>query len=137
MSAEQHNLRRIYELARQDGRYTPEAFLFVSETIGKTVEWLKAGVLTANDCGDSRGDGPTFHVSGRELLAGFEKLARERWGLMARHVLRQWGIRCTEDVGEIVFMMVEDESLGWKKRDCDRREDFAGGFDFDAAFGSL
>ena len=44
------------------------------------------------------------------------------------------GRSLTRDFGEIVFLMVEDEELDWKKQEKDSREDFANGFDFDTAF---
>lgn len=131
LTPEQTNMR-IQEIARADGRYRPEAFFLVTEAIGRTVEWLKTGAIAQLDSPESRGD--CFHVSGRELLVGLRRLARERWGCMARIVLSQWGVRRTEDVGEIVFIMVEDEELDWRKRDADTRADFADGFDFAAAF---
>ncbi len=129
-------LDRMRSIAAQDGRYSPEAFLFVSKAIGQTVEWIKKGVLKPEDApGSSREEqGGMFHVSGKELLAGFRRLARERWGLLAPRVLESWGVQRTEDVGEIVFLMVEDEELQWRRRPSDTREDFANGFDFEAAF---
>ena len=51
---------------------------------------------------------------------------------MARTVLRAWGVTRTEDFGEIVFNLVESGQLG--KTDDDRREHFAGVFDFAEAF---
>jgi len=129
-------IERIREISIRDGRYAPEAFLFVSKAIGQTVEWIRKKVIPANDLKDGSREeaGGMFHVSGQELLVGFRRLAQARWGLLARHVLACWGIRRTEDVGEIVFLMVEDEKLQWRKRECDRREDFAGGFAFESAF---
>ena len=129
-------LDRMRSIAAQDGRYSPEAFLFVSKAIGQTVEWIKKGVLKPDNApeGAREEQGGMFHVSGKELLSGFRRLARERWGLLAPRVLGSWGVRRTEDVGEIVFLMVEDEELQWRRRPSDTREDFADGFDFQAAF---
>ena len=136
MTPHEH-LQHIRELAKQDGRYAPEAFIFVSEAIGATAAWLKDGTLTENDTGAGRGADGEYHVSGRELLAGIRKLAGERWGALAPRVLSSWGVRKTEDFGEIVFCMVEDEKLQWRKRECDSRADFACGFDFATAFQDL
>ena len=130
--------KRIRELAEKDGRYAPEAFFFVTEAVGHTVYWIRNGELPEQNNGP-RGDQSqgVFHVSGQELLAGIRKLAYERWGALAPQVLRRWGVKRCEDFGEIVFAMVEDEKMQWRKRDCDRREDFANGFDFDTAFATL
>ncbi|MDR1613077.1 MAG: hypothetical protein LBT97_09895 [Planctomycetota bacterium] len=126
---------RIGRIAGEDGRYAPEAFFFVTDVVGRTVEWLQKGEMPPRDAG-SRGEagGRDFHISGQELLEGMRRLARERWGCMARRVLERWGVSRTEDVGEIVFMMVEDEKLQWKRRESDAREDFARGYDFADVF---
>lgn len=136
MNPKEH-LRLLRELAARDGRFAPEAFLFVSEAIAHTVNWVRDGSLHANDKGPDRGGDGEFHVSGQELLCGIQRLARERWGCMAKVVLRQWGLRRTEDFGAIVFLMVEDERMKWKRRDCDSEADFADGYDFETAFEDL
>lgn len=133
----QEHLQHIRDIAKKDGRYAPEAFLFVSEAIGLTAAWLKDGTLSENDTGAGRGGEGEFHVSGRELLAGVRRLAGERWGALAGRVLFSWGVYRTEDIGEIVFCMVEDEKLQWRRRACDTRDDFAGGYDIETAFRDL
>jgi len=151
-----HDVRtHMRRLARGDGRYAYEAFVFVSDVTGQTVEWLREGRIEPNDpSGPRPGEAPPApgsappgaeprpdspeeaprHISGKELLAGFVLLARERWGLLADQVLSSWGVRGSEDVGEIVFLMVEDPHLPWRKRPCDTRADFAGGPDFTKVF---
>jgi len=58
--------------------------------------------------------------------------ALETYGPMAKLLLNEWGIRVTEDFGEIVFNLVENNLLA--KTEKDTREDFADGYDFDEAF---
>ena len=72
------------------------------------------------------------HISGRELVDGVRSLALERFGPMARTVLEYWGIHSTEDVGEIVFALVDMGIL--VKHAADRPEDFADVFDFEEVF---
>ncbi len=72
------------------------------------------------------------HVSGAELARAVRDLAIERFGVLAREVLEYWGIRRTEDVGDVVFAMVELGLLAAQPNDT--REDFVGVYDFDAAF---
>jgi uncharacterized repeat protein (TIGR04138 family) len=72
------------------------------------------------------------HVSGEELAHGVRDLALKQYGPMARTVLAHWGIHDTEDLGEIVFAMVECGVLIKQEEDC--REDFRGIFDFEEAF---
>ena len=102
-------------LAR-DPRYTVEAYAFVRAGLDFTVRRLKK----------------PRHVSGQELLEGIREFAIEEFGPMAKTVLNGWGIAHTEDVGEIVFNMVETGLLG--KTEKDNRADFANGYDFDEAF---
>lgn len=126
---------RIIHVAGQDGRYDPAAFFFVNEAVASAVKWLKSGEMKPRDVSSTRGeDGVNFHISGYELLEAFRRLARERWGCMARTVLESWGIFRTEDVGEIVFLMVNDEKLEWKRRESDTKAEFEGVFDFRDVF---
>lgn len=72
------------------------------------------------------------HISGRELAEGTRRLAIARFGPLARTVLEYWGIHSTDDVGEIVFALVELGVL--VKQEEDRREDFEDLFDFEEVF---
>ena len=72
------------------------------------------------------------HISGRELTEGLRELAIGQYGLLARTVLEHWGIHETEDVGRVVFAMVEQGIL--VKEDEDGPKDFADVFDFEDAF---
>jgi len=71
-------------------------------------------------------------VSGRELCEGLSEFALRQFGRLARTVLESWGIRSSEDIGEIVFSMVEVGLL--RKTEDDSRDDFAAALDFDEAF---
>jgi uncharacterized repeat protein (TIGR04138 family) len=72
------------------------------------------------------------HISGGELADGVKRLALQQFGPMARTVLAHWGIHSTEDLGAIVFAMVECGIL--EKQEEDRMEDFHALFDFEEAF---
>ncbi|MCW8133881.1 MAG: hypothetical protein KIS92_26275 [Planctomycetota bacterium] len=109
---------KISDILLREYRYKREAYRFVQEALEYTV----------------RKRGKRGHVSGRELALGVRDLARERFGLMAKTVLSQWGIKCTKDIGELVFNMVEEEIM--IKQDSDTHEDFENVYDFDEAFGS-
>jgi uncharacterized repeat protein (TIGR04138 family) len=72
------------------------------------------------------------HISGRELADACRDLALERFGVMARFVLEHWGVRCTADLGDIVFTLVD---LGLLiSQPGDRRDEFIDVYDFDQAF---
>jgi len=76
--------------------------------------------------------GEARHISGQELADGVRELALARYGLMARTVLEHWGIHSTDDLGEMVFAMVDCGVL--IKREEDRMEDFRSLYDFEEVF---
>jgi uncharacterized repeat protein (TIGR04138 family) len=106
----------LREIVNRDDRFSPEAYVFVSEAVSYTQEML----------------GRKGHISGQELVEGVRRYALEEFGYMARVVLESWGVRRTEDMGDIVFNLVNQGLLG--KTEEDRREDFAAGYDFRKAF---
>jgi uncharacterized repeat protein (TIGR04138 family) len=107
----------IRRIAARDARYRAEAYPFVLEALDFTIQ--------------RRGKGRK-HVSGPELLEGFRDHALQTFGFLARPVLLEWGIATTDDVGEIVFRLIEEDLL--QKTADDRREDFHDLFDFAEAF---
>jgi len=111
-------LDRLRNLAESDGRYRLEAFLFLHEALDRTLKMA----------GEKR------HVTGQELLEGVRQLALEKYGMMARLLLESWGVRSTADIGEIVFLLVENSI--WGKTETDSRDDFKDGYDFREAFES-
>ncbi len=72
------------------------------------------------------------HITGRELAESCRALALDRYGVMARMVLEHWGVRCTADVGDIVFTLVDTGLL--LSQPNDSRDDFVGVFEFEDAF---
>ena len=117
---------RIRSLRRRTGRrYAEMAYYFVLEAIDYTLYLLARDQLR----GEAR------HLDGQELLEGIRALAREEFGPLAPFVFEAWGIRRTEDFGELVFQMCDAGLL--KKRDSDRIEDFRDGFDIETAFRGL
>jgi uncharacterized repeat protein (TIGR04138 family) len=73
------------------------------------------------------------HVAGQELAWACRDLALEQFGLLAPHVLAHWGVTRTEDIGRIVFTLVEVGLL--VTQPGDQEADFAGVYDFGQAFG--
>ena len=120
-------LRRSFEetvqiAVERDPRYDFDAYLFLRESLDHT---LKTGRK------EKAPDQPR-HVRGPELLAGFRDLALEQFGPMALTVLETWGVRSTEDVGEMVFNLIEVGAFGSTAQDS--KDDFKGCFDFREAF---
>lgn len=72
------------------------------------------------------------HISGAELAIACRDLALERYGVMARLVLERWGIVTTDDIGAVVFTLVELGLLA--SLPSDTRQAFQEVFDFATAF---
>ena len=72
------------------------------------------------------------HISGAELAVAVRELAIARFGVTSRMVLEHWGVRSTNDIGEIVFTLVDLGMLISQANDT--REEFSGLFDFGQAF---
>ena len=72
------------------------------------------------------------HVTGQQLCWAVRDAALKRYGLMAQSVLARWNITRTEDIGAIIFALVENDWL--KKLPSDNIEDFRNVFSFKDAF---
>ena len=103
-------------LQARNPRFQGKAYLFVLSSLQHVIQRLEA----------------PRHVTGVELTHGVRSLAIDRFGPLARTVLEHWGVHSTDDVGEIVFALVEAGVL--ITQDEDRPEDFHGIFDFEDAF---
>ncbi len=69
------------------------------------------------------------HVSGQQLCEAIRRYALDQYGLLAKHVLNQWGVRKTDDFGEIVFNLIDIGKM--RRTEEDSREDFVDVFDFE------
>lgn len=107
---------KLKALLKSDPRFKREAYRFVQEALEFTRRKLTR-----------RG-----HVTGRELSEGVRDLALERFGLLAKTVLNEWGICSTGNIGDIVYNMIDAKIM--VKQDSDSREDFDAVYDFSNAF---
>src|SRR5918911_326452 len=94
---------KLAELVRRDPRYPYEAYEFVFAALAHT---QKALGRAPGDEGGEQAEA-SHHVSGPELLKGARDFALREFGLMARTVFRRWGINRTDDIGEIIFNLIE------------------------------
>lgn len=106
----------LQHLRDRNPRFHGKAYLFLLSALHTVLEGLKE----------------PRHISGTELAHGVRDLALSKYGPMARTVLGHWGIHSTDDLGEMVFAMVDCGVL--TKREEDRMEDFQGLFDFEEVF---
>jgi uncharacterized repeat protein (TIGR04138 family) len=128
----------IARLLEEDTRYTFEAYVFLFEALHYAQNVLEMGAdrpteplpEAAED--DEEHPGPQHHVSGQELCEAIRRYALDQYGYMAKTVLNSWGIRGTNDFGEIVFNLIRIGQM--RKTPSDTIVDFANIFDFDEAF---
>jgi uncharacterized repeat protein (TIGR04138 family) len=116
----------LMEVARRDPRYAYEAYEFLFEALAHTQKML--GRVAEPTRTDAQAPAEN-HVSGRELVAGVIDLAKREFGRMARVVFHLWGIDRTDDIGEVVFNLIDANLLS--KNDRDQRSDFHALFDLD------
>lgn len=106
----------LAKLRASESHYDELAYLFVLET----VEFVQTKLPARR------------HVTGAELAHACRDYALNQYGLMARQVLEHWGVRRTDDIGRIVFSLVEVGLL--VTQSTDKEEDFRAVYDFDRAF---
>ena len=107
-------------ILKRDRRFDPHAYFFLKEALDFTLKRIA----------ETNG-GQARHVSGPELLEGYRDFALEQFGPMAATLMTEWGVRKCQDVGDMVFLLIEEQVFG--KQDSDRREDFSECFDFEDA----
>jgi uncharacterized repeat protein (TIGR04138 family) len=111
----------VEQICEKDPRYVEDAYHFVQEGLNHTLKSLKRGSQQAHR-----------HVSGQELLQGLREFALKEYGPMSKAVLNEWGVKTTDDFGQVVFNLVNSGVLG--KNETDSPNDFKNVFTFDDAF---
>ena len=111
----------VDQVRESDPRYRREAYGFVVGALGVTVGELPL---------ERRRDPVRRHLSGGELLDGIAVLARREFGFLAPTVFSEWGVHTGEDIGRMVFQLVECQQLSVSPEDS--LDDFRG-FDLAAS----
>ena len=128
-------LRRLAEIAKKDGRYTVDAYLFVQQSLAYAQYELGLGrprPFGVDDDDEPDEPPPEAHLTGQQLCEAIRLYASELYGLMAKVVLNSWGVKTTGDFGEIVYKLIELGEM--TKSESDSREDFDDIYDFQEAF---
>ncbi len=120
MQEEQYEVA-ITRIITRDGRFEREAFIFLKEALDFTIQ--DASVKAPEN---------SKHVSASQLLYGFRDLALKEFGPMAATLFSEWGIHRCADIGDMVFLLIQEGAFG--KQDNDRQEDFVEIFTFENAF---
>ncbi len=110
---------KVEILTKTDQRYRQEVYLFIGQVL-----------LAANQ--NSGKDRKPEHLSAKMLLENFRRLALRKFGPWTLDVLAEWGIHCTQDIGNVVFAMAKEGVLLISKEDS--LEDFTDVYDFRQAF---
>ena len=109
--------KNVEQIAREDGRYNPQAVTFVYEGLSYTAKKIA--------------DDPK-HVTGQTLCECLRKLAIDKWGRLAILVLNTWGVKTTRDFGEIVYMMINHKMMS--AQPTDSIDDFNDVYNFKTVF---
>lgn len=130
-------LRAIAKLAKEDGRYKLDAYLFVFEALHFAQEELGMGREAPSEPLPGGGPEPKEnpvgrHITGQELCEAIRQYALRQYGYMAKTVLNSWGVYTTRDFGEIVFNLIRIGQM--RKTPQDRIEDFDNVYDFQTVF---
>jgi uncharacterized repeat protein (TIGR04138 family) len=99
------------------GQYHERAYLFVLASI----EFIQSRIEVRR------------HVTAQELAWSCRDLARQQFGLMAAAVLAHWGITRTNDIGRVVYTLVEVGML--VTQPGDQESDFEDVYQFAEVFG--
>ena len=107
----------VVSIMKRDSRFDPHAYFFLKDALDFTLKRIA----------DSN-EGKARHVSGPELLEGFRDYALDQFGPMASTLMSEWKVQRCQDVGDMVFHLIEEQVFG--KQESDQREDFSEVFDF-------
>jgi uncharacterized repeat protein (TIGR04138 family) len=110
----------LEEVMRRDHRYDKTAYIFLRDTLHYTSKVLSK---------DQRSDP---HLSACELCDGFLSFALSQFGPMAKSCVNSWGVKSTQDIGNIIFNMIN--AGAFNASEDDRLESFSEVFDFDVVF---
>ena len=111
----------IKRIIQKDNRFDEDAYYFLKEALDYTAQ--EASLKSVEH---------SRHVSAEQLLYGFRDLALKEFGPMASTLFQEWGIKSCSDVGDIVFLLINEGVFG--KQDNDAPEDFVEVYSFQSAF---
>jgi uncharacterized repeat protein (TIGR04138 family) len=108
-------------IVANDPRYQRDAYIFLRDALDYTTKQQKKARGTT-----------VRHVAGPELLEGVRQYALKEFGPLVITVFESWGIRACEDIGHMVFNLIDAGVFG--KTEEDSMEDFKSVYDFQEAF---
>lgn len=112
----------VRAIRARDKRFSPAAYNLVREGLAHTARKL----------GKHQAEGADRHMTGHQLSLGIRDYALERYGCAAAYLMASAGIRKSDDLGTIVFQLIDAGIFG--KSEEDTPSDFGDVFDFRETF---
>lgn len=100
------NRSKINEFCKSTGKYKPDAYEFVTESVIRVVNSMN----------------PPRHLTAVEVLESVNRQFSEAYGILAPLVAEAWGIKNPSDIGEIIFDLIDMQILSASADD--KRSDF-------------
>ena len=116
----------VEAIVEKDPRFERDAYFFVRDALDFTTKGQRRKAAAAS------GGPADAHVTGQQLLEGARLYAIKQYGPMVLAVFDHWRVQRCEDIGALVFNLIEAGVFG--KTDQDTIKDFSGGYDFEEAF---
>lgn len=111
----------VSTIVKKDGRFHKDAYFFLKDSLEFVVKKLHCDELEEHS-----------HVSGPELLDGIKEYALEEFGSMALAVFESWGVKSGDDIGQMVYHLINEGAFG--RSDDDDPSDFNRWMTFEEAF---
>lgn len=96
----------VRSIVAEDKTYQADGYHFLRDALDHTVSELRKDELEEHR-----------HVTGPELLQGLVSYAIKEFGSMSVAVLDSWGIREGNDVGTMVFQLIDAGAFGRSEED--------------------
>ncbi len=103
------------DIVAKDPRYNARAYALLMDVINYLVDELEAK-----------------HIDAEFILDEFRERTLDQYGPLSYTVLTEWGVERCEDIGEMMFNLVESKRVN--KDQSDSPEAFVGRYDFKEAF---
>jgi len=106
MSHTPQNRSKINDFCARTGKYTPDAYEFITGSVIQTVNALEQ----------------PRHLTAVEVLDAVSSHFCENYGILAPLIAETWGIKHPSDIGEIIFDLIGMQILSASSDD--KRSDF-------------
>lgn len=113
----------ITNIVTKNQKFAKEAYYFINSALSKALQ---------KNTEKPKAKEQQAHVRADTLVYAFRDLALEQYGPLSKLVLAHWGIEESEDIGKLVYLLIEEGI--WSKTEEDKLSDFANVINFEEAF---